>query len=128
MATLFNDPAAYRENSQWRAVFATPSMYDNQNQLFANFGSYSDQTQHPSDSSALVSKITAQFAMDVFSELRTDIQQAQSRSSRTSQGIRDGSGKVITPQRTPVITPHNNNRRSTGHRGLTPIHDQIISF
>ena len=128
MSTLFNDPAAFRESNQWRAVFATPSMNDNQSQIFSNFGSISDQMQNTQDFSALVAKITSQFAMDVFAELRNDIMQASSRSSKTSQGIRDQPSKVITPQRTPgVITPHNP-RRTSGYRGSTPIHDQIITF
>lgn len=120
MAILFNDPACHRESNQWRSVYATPSVNENPTQLFANFGSSSEQIQQPTDFNTIVSKITNQFVMDVFNELRQDLAQAQSRSSRTSQGLRDQTGKSRTqPQRTPIINPRNNRR--TVHRGSTPI-------
>jgi hypothetical protein len=109
MVTLFSDPAAWREANTWKALYATPSMDTASTQLFANFGSCSEETQATVDVSALVSRIAEQFAMDVYGELKNDIGQAALRSSRTSQGSRDPPRPVM--QRTPVVTPHNNSRR-----------------
>ena len=129
MTTLFNDAAAWREANQWKAVFATPCIDDTTTQLFANFGSMSDTDSPSPDRESIVTKIAEQFAMDVYMELKNDINDAQTRASRTSQGNRDLSKKPIQTQRTPVVTPHNNSRRVVRlgvGRGTTPLRDSRL--
>ena len=126
MVTLFNDSATWRESNQWKAIFATPSMDDSNTQLFSNFGSMQDIENPTPDAETIVSKVAEHFALDVFSELKQDLIQAQSRSSRTSQGNRDQSRR---PQgRTPVVTPHNNSRRIVrlGVRRGTPVRGERV--
>lgn len=106
---LFNDINTLRESNQWRTVYASPYVGEG-NQIFSNFGSCSDQSELTQDIQELVNKIAQQFAIDVFSELRPDLNQAQNRSSRTSQGERDLSKKPIVLQRTPAVTPFNSRR------------------
>lgn len=129
MVTLFNDAATWRESNQWKAIFATPTFDDSNSQLFSNFGSIQDIEDPCADVESIVAKISEQFAVDVFCELKTDIMQAQSRSSRTSQGNRDVSKKSIPSQgRTPVVTPHNSRR--TVRLGLgrgTPVRGERIA-
>ena len=111
MVTLFNDSATWRESNQWKAIFATPMLDDATSQLFSNFGSIQDTDDPGADVESIVAKVSEQFAADVFCELKNDLMQAQSRSSRTSQGSRDVSRRAIQAQgRTPVVTPHNSRR------------------
>jgi hypothetical protein len=72
----------------------------------------------------LATKIAEQFALDVYSELKNDIIQAQARASRTSQGNRDPMGHTFATQRIPVITPHNTRRN--GHTG-TPFRERSLT-
>ena len=112
MVTLFSDSATWRESNQWKAIFATPSLDDESTQIFSNFGSIQDVDTPCPDIEATVTKIAEHFAVDVFAELKTDLAQAQSRASRTSQGNRDQSRRgAVVQGHTPVVTPHNNPRR-----------------
>jgi hypothetical protein len=109
MVTLFNDASTWRESNTWKGLFASPGIDTANTQLFANFGSCTEETAAVTDIGALVARISEQFAMDVYSELKNDIGQASFRSIRTSQGNRENSRAPV--QRTPVVTPHNNSRR-----------------
>ena len=123
---LLNDAASWRESNQWRAVFATPSV-GSQNQLFANFGSLSESKESETDLNDVVTRITEQFAMDVFSELKADLTEGPARSSKTSQGKRDISRKPIMPQKAPVVTPYNPKRTSRFISGInTPNRDRNL--
>lgn len=109
--TLFSDPGTWRETSQWKAVFATPSIDESNTQLFANFGSISEDFETISDNDTIVRNVTEQLAMDVFQALKNDFT-AQPRSAQTSQGGREPArrGKTPGPSRTPVVTPSNSRR------------------
>lgn len=107
--TLFPDASVWRESSQWKAVFGPTAISDTNSQLFANFGSISENLPARADISQIAARITEQFAMDVYSELKNDIP-TQFRSSRTSQGNRDIAARPPPPSRTPVVTPHNSRR------------------
>ena len=126
MATLFNDVGAWREATHWKAIFASPGMNESQTQLFANFGSLLDVDDPSPDRESLVRKVSEQFAVDVYMELKNDIMQAQARASKTSQGNRETSSRPVPLQRTPVVTPHNNARRIVRiglGRGTTPLRE-----
>lgn len=114
---LFGDAAAWRESSQWKAVFATPGMEDSNAQLFTNFGSVQDVDVATDDLDTFVTKVSEQFAMDVYAELKTDINQAQQRASKTAHGGRETGKRSVAPQRTPVITPNNSRRMRVGAGG-----------
>ena len=111
MTVLFNDSSVWRESNQWKAVFSPAIVDEKQSQLFSNFGSNLEAQESPTDFETVVQKVTEQFAMDVFSELKAFLMPDPTRSSRTSQGYRD-SRKPLPPQRTPVVTPHNPKRAS----------------
>ena len=83
MAAVFNDPSVWRESSQWRAVFATPS--DGTGQLFANYGSIDEDSTTFQDIDSMIQSIANQFAMDVYNELKNDIAPEPGRLVRTSQ-------------------------------------------
>jgi hypothetical protein len=122
--TLFSDASVWREANQWKAVFGSMGIGDTNTQLFANFGSVSETISPTPDVSLLAARITEQFAMDVFAELKNDIS-TQFRSSRTSQGNREGAGRPPpAPQRTLVITPHNSRRVGRVGHGTAPTRDR----
>jgi hypothetical protein len=124
--TLFSDASVWREANQWKAVFGPTGIGDTNTQLFANFGSVSETVSPTPDRCALATRITEQFAMDVFAELKNDIP-AQFRSSRTSQGNREGAGRPPLPQRTPVVTPHNSRRVGRVGHGTAPTRDRSLT-
>jgi hypothetical protein len=107
--TLFPDMRVWRESSQWKAVFGPTVIGNTTSQLFANFGSMGESLPARTDISSIAARITEQFAMDVYTELRNNIP-TQFRSSRTSQGNREVAARSLPPSRTPVVTPHNSKR------------------
>lgn len=114
--TLFNESAAWRETSQWKAVFATPSIDESNSQLFANFGSLTEENSASSvDTDMLVHKITDHLALEVFSALKGELQSTP-RSAQTSQCTRDtkNRGRTPLPRSPPVVTPNNNKRLVNG--------------
>ena len=141
----FNDASCYREITQWRAVFNTPSLVSENAQLqplFANFGSiYSDQDITSSDKvrpcrdlEAISHHIAEQFAMDVFVELRGELQ-PESRSIQTSHTDRKAATTMaatmgisypklrevtVPTHRTPNVTPHNSRKGLRNHSILQP--------
>lgn len=125
MTVLFNDPSAWRENNQWKAVFCPILIDERQSQLFSNFGSNLETQDSLADFETIVTSVTNQFAMDVFAELRNDLTLDVSRSSKTSQGYRD-SKRPMPPARTPVVTPHNP-KRINRYGGTSQARDRTIS-
>ena len=116
MSTIFNDPNVWRECSQWRSVFATPS--DGTGQLFANFGSITEDSTPTQDLDNLVQIITNQFAMDVYNELKNDVTSEPMRSVRTSQAeTRKTTFKPTIVHKTPTVTPVNSRRGQRTHTG-----------
>jgi hypothetical protein len=124
---LFSDGSVWREANQWKAVFGPTGIGDTKTQLFANFGSASGTISPPSDISSLAARITEQFAMDVFAELKNDIP-SQFRCIRTSQGNRHGPTRPPPPpQRTPVVTPHNSRRVGRVGHGTAATRDRSLT-
>jgi len=122
---LFTDPSVWREANQWKAVFGPTGIGDTNTQIFANFGSITESIAPKVDRSQLVARITEQFAMDIYSELKNDIP-TQFRSSRTSQGNREPAVRP-PPQRTPVVTPHNSRRVARVTHGTAPTRDRSVT-
>lgn len=144
--SFFNDASTYREITQWRAVFNTPSLQCENSQiqpLFSNFGSItSDQDISTSekvrpcrDIDAISQKIAEQFAMDVFVELRADLQNDSLRSIQTSHTDRKvatnmaatmgmGGSRLrdvtVPAHRTPNVTPHNSRKGARSHSIMQP--------
>jgi len=116
MESIFNEQSVWRECNQWRAVFANPS--EGNSQLFANFGSINEDSVHEQDIESLVRAVSEQFALDVFTELKNDVQFEPMRSVRTSQADRKLSQKPVTPHKTPNVTPIHSRRgnRNVGNR------------
>jgi hypothetical protein len=123
---LFNDPSVWRESNQWKAVFGPTAIGDTNSQLVANFGSVNENAASNMDISELAARVAEQFAMDVYAELKNDIP-TQFRSSRTSQGNRDGGSRALQPQRTPVVTPHNSRRVARIGHGTAPGRDRSLT-
>ena len=143
--TSFNDASCYREITQWRAVFNTPSLVSENSQLqplFANFGSTctdqdissSDKVRPCRDLDAISHHIAEQFAMDVFVELRGELQ-LESRSIQTSHADRKAATTMaatmgmsypklrevtVPAHRTPNVTPHNSRKGLRTHSILQP--------
>jgi hypothetical protein len=123
---LFSDPSVWREANQWKAVFGSTALSDASSQLIANFGSINETVSRTSDISELVARISEAFAMDVYSELKTDIP-TQFRGSQTSQGNRELASRPVQPQRTPVVTPHNSRRVPRIGHAPAPTRDRSLS-
>lgn len=143
--SFFNDASCYREITQWRAVFNTPSLVSENAQLqplFANFGSIcadqdissSDKVHPCRDLDAISRRIAEQFAMDVFVELRGELQ-PESRSIQTSHTDRKAATTMaatmgmsvpklrevtVPTHRTPNVTPHNSRKGLRNHSILQP--------
>lgn len=105
MANAFNDAIIFREISQWRAVFATPSVETTNEQLFANFGSIEEDSRPTRDPDSLISSIAERFACDVYGELSADLKIEGSRSSKTQNGRRQPIQKPYGLHHQPTITP-----------------------
>ena len=116
MAAVFNDPSVWRESSQWRSVFATPS--DGTGQLFANFGSIDEDSTTTQDIDTIIKTIANQFAMDVYNELKNDVSPEPMRSVRTSQAeTRKTTFKPTFGHKTPTVTPVHSRRGQRNHTG-----------
>ena len=116
MTTVFNDASVWRECSQWRSVFATPS--DGTGQLFSNFGSINEDSSTVQDIDTMIQTIASQFAMDVYNELKNDVSPEPMRSVRTSQAeTRKTTIKPTFAHKTPTVTPVNSRRGQRNHTG-----------
>ena len=143
--SFFNDASCYREVNQWRAVFNTPSLVNENSQmqpLFANFGSTctnqdlssSDKVRPCRDLDVISHHIAEQFAMDVFVELRGELQ-IGTRSIQTSHTDRKAATTMAATMgmsypklrevnapghRTPNITPQHSRKGQRNHSILLP--------
>lgn len=118
MIEFANDPSIYLECNQWRAVYSTPSVNDNCARIFSNFGSLNEDIKPVHDTEELVNSVAIQFAMDVYSELKSELQSDPTRIKTSHTERKAVPQKPYAPHKTPSVTPHNSRRGSRNNHSI----------
>lgn len=100
---LFPGNAVWREHSQWTKMFAAPVSIENSSQLFTNFGSKSETSNHETDFNSIIDSISEKLAVDVFHAIRSEILPISNRSSHTACGSRKPTRPVTGNQPVRII-------------------------
>ncbi|KAK8864062.1 hypothetical protein M9Y10_011757 [Tritrichomonas musculus] len=100
---LFPGNAVWREHSQWTKMFTTPVSIENSSQLFTNFGSKNETSNHETDFNSIIDSISEKLAIDVFHAIRSEIIPIPNRSSHTACGDRKPNRPVTGNQPVRII-------------------------